>query len=66
MTRKITINDQSILNRQQKLRQTGTTLSGKLVADLKPAELSALVELLAARLHLLDEENRISLSNLSE
>lgn len=62
MSVKITINDQNILNRQQKQRQTRVALAGKLVADLKPAELSALVEILAARLDLLDEQNRISIT----
>jgi len=62
MSVKITINDQNILNRQQKQRQTRVALAGKLVADLKPAELSALVEILAARLNLLDEQNRISIT----
>lgn len=59
MTHKIIINDQQKLNWQQKHQQAAAALNGRLVSDLKTAELSALVEVLAMQLDLLDEQNRI-------
>ncbi len=63
MSKKILINDQGKLARQEKQHQTRAALNGKLVADLKASELAALVEHLADRLNLLDDQNHIDIRN---
>lgn len=59
MAHKVIINDQRMLARREKKQQTASLLNGKQVADLKPSELAALVEILADHTDLLDDQNRI-------
>lgn len=59
MAHKVIINDQRMLARREKKQQSASLLNGKQVADLKPSELAALVEILADHTDLLDDQNRI-------
>ncbi len=59
MAHKVIINDQRMLARREKKQQAASLLNGKQVAELKSSELAALVEILADRADLLDDQNRI-------
>lgn len=59
MADKVIINDLRIFTRRAKKQQTASLLNGKQVAELKPSELAALVEILADHAGILDDQNRI-------